>query len=229
MDWLIDETRALSTEEAWEAARTDLGFEAGGRRPPIAVVLRHVTIHNTRKLLGPAEIRLDALFVTARSAGQLYHPGTFAFPGVRAHDDLPIDEGGVLLYLGTPRHFLDITLIASRGGSERTLADLLADHAGELGTVFGDITKLTVVAPQAALITGAAAAAAQLGAAALRLLAETTGRSIGLYRVTWFEHRDRYGLGVHPTDGDRFRKGDMEFAYEIFEESRRRGRSPSDE
>jgi hypothetical protein len=216
--WLIDETQSLSTDEAWEAARHTLGFEDVTSRSPIAVVIHDVTIHDTKKWFGPAEVRLDALFVTATSEDQIYHPGTFIFPGVRDHEDLPIDESGVLLYFGGPHYFLDMSLIASQGGSEKPLGELLAEHTDELGDLLGNVTTLAIAAPQAAAITGAAAAAAKLGGAALRLLSEITGKSIGLYRATWFEHRDRFGLGPHPQDSDRFRKDDFEFRYEVFED-----------
>jgi hypothetical protein len=219
-NWLIDDSRPLSTEAAWEAARTDLGFEGAAQRPPLGVVIRDVTIHNTKKLFGAAEVRLDTLFVTA-AEDQIYQPGTFSFPGVRDRDELPIDEGGLLLYFGSPRYFIDIALIASQDNNGPTLGELLAESADQFGNLLENVTKLAVVVPQAAAITGAAAAAAKLAAAALRLLDEVTGKSIGLYRVTWFEHRDRFGLGPHPSDGDRFRQGDFEFRYEIFQDQPR--------
>jgi hypothetical protein len=227
-NWLIDESRPLSIEDAWEAVRADLGFEGVAQRPPLAVVIRDVTIHNTKKLFGAAEVRLDALFVTA-AEDQIYQPGTFSFPGIRDRDELPIDEGGLLLYFGSPRYFIDMALIASQGGNGPTLGELLAESADQFGNLLGKVTKLAVAVPQAAAITEAAAAAAKLAAVALRLLDGVTGKSIGLYRVTWFEHRDRFGLGPHPGDGDRFRNRDFEFRYEVFEDrpgiSGRPGRS----
>ena len=217
--WLIDETQPLSTEEALEARRSVLGFEDYASRPPIAVTISDVTIHNTRRLFGAAEVRIDALLVTATADDQIYHPGTFVFPGVRDHDQLPIAGKGILVYLGSPRYFLDISLIASQGGSDKTLGELLAENACELGDLLGNVAQLAIGVPQVAAITGAAAAAAKLAAVGLQLLNEITGKSIGLYRVTWFEHRDRFGLGPHPSNTDRFRNGDFEFRYEIFEDT----------
>jgi hypothetical protein len=216
--WLVDETHALSTEQAWDAARSPLAFEDGSDRPPIAVVLRDVTIHDTKKWFDfPAEVRLDALVVTA-NADEVFRPETLNFPGVRDRTDLPIDENGIGVYLGRPRYFLDLAFIASQGGSDKTLGELLAENADNLGDLLGNVTKLAVAVPQAAAVTGAAAAAAKLSAAALRLLGQLTGKSIGLYRVTWWEHRDRFGLGAHPSGADRYRHADFEFRYEIFEE-----------
>ena len=96
---------------------------------------------------------------------------------------------------------------------------MLAQNADHVGSLLGGVTQLTVAAPQAAIITGAAAAAARLGAAALRLLNEITGKSIGVYRVTWFENRHHFGLGPHPAGEDRFRQDEFEFRYEIFEDT----------
>jgi hypothetical protein len=217
--WLIDETRSLSEGDAWDLAEHSLGFEEVESQPPISIVLRNVTIHDTKAWFNrPTEVRLDALVVTAASAEEIYYPATLKFPGVRDKASLPIDEHGVAVYDGRPHYFIDVSLIASQGGDDKTLGELLADNADALAGVLGDVSKLAVAVPQAAAITGAAAAASKLSAAALRLLSELTGKSIGLYRVTWFENRDRFGLGYHPNDGERFRKGDFEFQYEIFQD-----------
>jgi hypothetical protein len=72
--------------------------------------------------------------------------------------------------------------------------------------------------PQVGAITGAASAAVRFSGLMFDILKSITGRTIGLYRASWFEHRDRYGIGVHPTDGERFRKDDLEFRYEIFQD-----------
>ena len=221
-DWLIDETRSLSTVEAKDLAARDLGFEDGQAREPIAISLHDVTIHNTRVWFNrPAEVRIDALIVSPAAEGQIYYPATFDFAGVRNGQPLPIDANGVALYLGRPQYLLDVSLIASQGGSKNganKLLELLAENADNLGNLLGDVTTLAVGAPQVAAATGAATAAAKLSAAALRLLDEWTGRSIGLYRVTWWEHRDGFGVCPHPENGGRFRQGDFEFRYEIFQD-----------
>jgi hypothetical protein len=170
----------------------------------------------------PADIRIDALIVSPAREDDLYHPATFNFSGVRDHQRLPIDTSGVGLYLGRPRHLLDIAIIASQGskdGDDKTLGDLLADNADNLGDLLGNVTALAVPAPPVAAITGAASAVVKLSAAALRLLEAWTGKSIGLYRATWWEHRNRFGLGPHPEDGGLFRQADFEFRYEIFHEA----------
>ena len=219
-EWLVDESQTLTAAEALEATRQELGFDPAAEAA-INVALFDVTIHDTKKWFGPAEVRIDGLVVTpAPAKDQLYHANTFTFPGVRDGQALPIDrDTGLGLYTGWPQYLLDIALIASRGGSDqKTLGELLADSADQLGDLLGDVAKLTIVAPHAAAITGAAAAAARLSGTVLRLLANETGKSIGLYRATWYEHRNRFGLGNHPSDGGLFREQDFSFRYEVFQD-----------
>jgi hypothetical protein len=224
-DWLVDETQPLSKDEAREVARGEFGFQTPGAEVPIAVSLHDVTIHNTRVWFNrPAEVRIDALMVSPTTEESIFHPATYEFSGVQDGQRLPIDKsGGVGLYLGRPKYLLDIALIASQGGPKngeiKTLGELLAENADNLGDLLGNVTTLAAAAPQAAAVTGAAAAAAKLSAAALRLLDQWTGKSIGLYRATWWEHRNQFGLGPHPEDGGHFRERDFEFRYEIFRDS----------
>jgi hypothetical protein len=218
--WLVDETQALTDAEALEATRQELGFDRAAEAA-INVALFDITIHDTKKWFGAAHVRLDAIVITpAPTDDQLYQSTTFNFPGVRDGQALPIDrEAGLGVYTGWPQYFLDVALVASRGSpDQKTLAELLADSGDQLGDLLGNVAKLTIAAPQAAAITGAAAAAAKLSGSALRLLARETGTSIGLYRGTWYEHRNRFGLGIHPPGSDRFRAQDFEFRYEIFQD-----------
>jgi hypothetical protein len=224
-EWLVDESRILTNAEALEATQRELGFDRA-TEPSINVALFDVTIHDTRKRFGPAQVRLDALIVTpAPAQDQLYQANTFTFPGVRDGQALPIDRAaGLGLYTGWPQYLLDVALIASRGGpDQKTLGELLADSADQLGSLLGNVAKLTIAAPHAAAITGAAAAAAKLSGTVLRLLAQETGKSIGLYRATWYEHRDHFGLGNHPADGSLFREQDFAFRYEVFQDRSNEG------
>lgn len=217
--WLFDDRQELSRSDALEESLVDLRFEEAAADAQLAVVLRDATIHETHKLFGRADVRIDALFVTATGDGDLYHPGTFTFGGVKDHDRLPIDEAGMMLYFGRPRYFLDMALIASRGGDDKPLAALLTEHAPSFGELLGGVAALAMGAPAPAALTAAAAAAGNVAALALQLLDQVTGKSIGLYRATWFAQRDRFGIGDHPADGGRFLKGDFEFRYEIFKEA----------
>lgn len=219
-EWLLDESRTLTAAEALEATQQELGFDRA-TEPAINVALFDVTIHDTKKWFGRAQVRIDALVITpAPAEDQLYQANTFTFPGVRDGQALPIDRAASLgLYTGWPQYLLDVAIIASLGGpDQKTLGEMLADSADQLGSLLGNVAKVTIAAPHAAAITGAAAAAAKLSGTVLRLLAQETGKSIGLYRATWYEHRDRFGLGNHPTDGGLFRQQDFAFRYEVFQD-----------
>jgi hypothetical protein len=219
-EWLVDESATLTATEALEATLQELRFDRA-TEAAVNVALFDVTIHDTKKWFGPAEVRVDALVVTpAPTEDQLYHANTFTFPGVRDGQVLPIDrDTGLGLYTGWPQYLLDIALIASRGGQDqKTLAEIMADGADQFGDLLGNVAKLTIAAPQAAAITGAGAAAAKLSGTILRLLAKETGKSIGLYRATWYENRHRFGLGNHPPGGGLFREQDFEFRYEVFQD-----------
>ncbi|WP_448625285.1 hypothetical protein [Geodermatophilus sp. URMC 64] len=224
-DWLIDETETLSRVQEQFEISTTAGFE-GVSATPISVTIRDVTIHDTRRLFGAADIRLDAICVTVPSDGvpDLYSPTTFRFSGVRDHEQLPIDKEakGMLLYSGYPAYFLDVTIAASRAADDQPdLAELLAKESAEISGALGDVSKLAFGVPAVGVVTAAAAAAARLSGVVFRLLSQATGRAIGLYRATWFQNRDDFGLGVHPSDGERFRKDDLEFRYEIFRDEKK--------
>jgi hypothetical protein len=73
---------------------------------------------------------------------------------------------------------------------------------------------LAVAAPQAVAVTAAIGAAATVGNLAAKILAQAAGDTIGLYRTTWLQQRDRFGLGRHPAAGC-FQQKDFEFWYEI--------------
>lgn len=219
-EWQFDESRPLTHEQALEATIRDRRFGPAAEAP-LNAVLREVRIHDTRRWFNlRAFVRLDALVVTpAPDAEQIYHAQTFGFPGVHDGDTLAIEpEAGLGFYTGRPAYLLDVAVIASQGQpGQPTLAELLADSVDRLSDFLGRISPLLAAAPPAAAISGAAAAAASLSGAALRLLDNVTGKSIGLHRVTWYEHRDRFGIGRHPADG-AYRYQDLGFSYEIFQD-----------
>lgn len=218
--WLIDESTVLSEAEALEATRRTFGFDKLNE-PPLNVALHDVLIDNTHQWFGRADIRLDVLVVTpAPTEDQLFQTSTFSFSGVKDGQRLPIDHAtGLGAYTGWPQYFIDLAVVVSRGGQgQKTLAELMAESAAQLGDLLGNVAGLTSAAPYAAAITGAAAGAAKLSSFILRMLDAATGKSIGLYRATWYEHRHRFGLGLHPDDGGHFRQQDFEFRYEIFQD-----------
>jgi hypothetical protein len=222
-DWSIDETTPLSAREAEQAALEPLAFDAETRLAPLGVVLHDVTIHDVKRLFGSANVRIDAIAVTVPAvdgSSELYQPKTFTFPAVSKGARLPIDAG-LLLYLGQPQYFLDLSITASPAKDDAPdLDQLLRDAAPDAGDAFGKIAALAMASPQALAIGAAATAAGHIASMALGLLRAATGNTIGLYRTTWFEHRDAMGLGRHPIeDMTVFRANDLEFWYEIFRDA----------
>jgi hypothetical protein len=54
-----------------------------------------------------------------------------------------------------------------------------------------------------------------LGDLAFKVVAQATSNSIGLYRGSWLQIRDGFGIGRHPEGQDAFRVKDMSFWYQI--------------
>jgi hypothetical protein len=224
--WLIREVAPLDAEALDEIARElpdeRLGTFKGAQDVPfLAVRLKEVTIHDTRKWFGGADVRIDALVVHGHgqpgAAESFYAPQTFRFPNVRDGDRLPIDPTGMLVYYGRPLHFLDLFITASRDRKDSDdLATLLKEQLGsqELQAAFGTLLGLAVAAPQVAVVTAAIGAAALVGNFAYQVVRQATGATIGLYRGSFLQHRDGFGIGTHPDQGAR-RDQDLSLQYEI--------------
>jgi hypothetical protein len=67
-------------------------------------------------------------------------------------------------------------------------------------------------------VTAAVGAAAKLGAFAYQILRRMTGTTVGLFHTSWLQHRDRFGVGRHPSTGE-YRVKDLSFSYEIVVEA----------
>lgn len=216
--WLVDETTPLDQSAIAELDR-QATRSVRGASPRVAVLLREVIVHDVHKLFGAANVRLDALVVHGRNSRnqQFYMPATFRFPSVKDHDSLPIDENGLLIFDGNPLHFLDLSITASRDTTGADdLATLLSRELSNPKTqgAVGALLALGVAAPAAATIAGAVSAAAVLGDIAYRLVRAATGNTIGVYRGSFLQFRDAFGVGKHPGDGGRFRVKDLEFSYD---------------
>ena len=145
IEWLVDDRVPLTAEDLAEIERADVpeGYtvRGGGGAPTLAITLHEVVVHDVRKWFGAADVRLDALIVhgpTSRNDTSCYQPGTFRFNGVKDGQRLAIDTGGLLIFYGKPRYFLDIFITASRDRSDTDdLATLLATQAQspQLGSV----------------------------------------------------------------------------------------------
>jgi hypothetical protein len=230
-DWLLDESDVTPAALALEAGPA--GVTMRGSRPSasLAVRLNDVVIHDTRKWFGGADIRLDTIVVngaTNENGEQegYYQPTTFRFAGVEDGDRLPIDVPGLLVFYGQPAHFLDISILVSRDRSDsKDLGELISGqlNSDTWKSAAGSLLGLAVAAPQVAAITAAIGGAAVIANLAAGLVRSVTGDSIGLYRVSWLQHRDRFGLGRHPEE-NAYRERDLSFWYEIVMDRRRRGR-----
>ena len=224
-EWLVDDSVPLTHADLAEISRAELpaGYtvRGAGSPPTLAITLHDVTVHNVHKWFGGADLRLDALVVHGTSASKnkrYYQPGTFRFSGVRDGQRLAIDTGGLLIFYGKPRHFLDIFITASRDRSDSDdLATMLATQAEspQFGSAIAQVAALAA-GGVAAVIPAALQSAAYLGGLAYKLISNVSGSTLGLYRTSWLQVRDGFGIGPHPDSGVFRPEGaDISFRYEI--------------
>jgi hypothetical protein len=220
--WLFDETpRVTSAEVEASFPAADIRLRSGSRSN-LAVLLNDLVVHETKKLFGGAEVRLDAIVVHGPEAGSgedggFYEPATFRFSGVRDGDRLPVESPGLLVFYGRPRHFLDISVVMSRDRKDSAdLGALIADrlNSSEWQQAAGTVLGLAVAAPPAAAILAGVGAAAVIGNVAAEILRQATGNSIGVYRTSYLQYLHRFGLGRHPEQDQYHHKG-LSFWYEI--------------
>jgi hypothetical protein len=229
--WLFDGTRPLTPSQLDQIDRgladDDLESRGGGRgRPTLAVSVHDVIVHNNRKWFGEADVRLDALVVTgygsSGDSSSFYLAKTAPFARIRDSDALQIGAGGLLLFHGVASHFVDLFLMVSRDRQDSAdLSTLLRSNlqSEDVKAALAGLVGLAVAAPQVAAVVGAISAAGILGDFAYRLLRAATGNTIGLYRNSYLEYRDGFGIGVHPGPGrETFRVNDLSFRYEISQE-----------
>lgn len=218
-NWLIDETSSIDQESLEKSLRESSVMR--GRQPPaLAVRINDMVIHDTKKWFGSADIRLDTLVFHGTKRGEAsgyYQASTIPFSGIRDGDRLPIEYPGHRVYYGHPAHFLDVSIFVSRDTKDSDeLASLIKTEFNsepwKVGA--GAVLAATTIAPQAAAIVGAVAGAATLANIAYNTLKNSTGNTIGLYRASWLQYRDRFGIGRHPEENS-FRQQEFSFWYEI--------------
>lgn len=232
-EWLIDE--AIPPDAvAIEQIQREMSFyqQTRGSRESssqpqainLAVRLQDIMVWDTKKWFGDAQMRLDALVVhgnaTAGEASSIYMPQTFRFPGIKSQDRLPTGENGLLIFYGEALHFLDIFITVSRDRQDsEDLATLLYKNlqSPEIQGAIGTLLGLAVAAPQVSTVTTAIGGASILGNLAYQILSKVTGDTIGLYRNSWLQYRDGFGIGRHPQTGSHKVK-DLSFWYEIIRE-----------
>lgn len=229
--WLIDKATPPDNEAIEQMEREIRSNQRGGRESVslpqtinLAIRLQDIMIWDTKKWFGDADIRLDALVVhghsTAGEAASFYMPQTFRFPGIQKRDRLPTGENGLLIFFGQALHFLDIFITVSRDRQDsEDLATLLYKNlqSSEVQGAVGTLLGLGMAAPQVSTVTTAIGGASILGNFAYQILSQVTGDTIGLYRNSWLQYRDGFGIGRHPHDGSHKVK-DLSFWYEIIRE-----------
>jgi hypothetical protein len=229
--WLIDEAVPPDAVTIEQIERELNSNPRSGResfsQPQVenlAVRLQDIMIWDTKKWFGDADIRLDALVVhgnaTQGNSTSAYVPKTFRFPGIKDQDRLPTGENGLLIFYGNALHFLDIFITVSRDRKDTDdLATLLSQQlqSTELQGAVGTLVGLAVAAPQVSTVTTAIGGASILGNLAYRILSKVTGNTIGLYRNSWLQYRDEFGIGRHPQTGSH-KVRDLSFWYEIIKE-----------
>jgi hypothetical protein len=219
-DWLIsevpDDVESAVLDDQALGALTQSRGESEPSEPALAISINDIVIHETRKWFGGAAIRLDILVVHGNAATAAedgwYTCTTRVFPDV--HDGQRLNTDGMLLFLGWPRHFLDLFIIASRDTKDaEELGDLLRERLAtdDTQSTVGRIAGL-VAAPEAMVVAAAAGAALKVGSLAFDLVGAVTSRSVGVYQRSWLEHADAFGLGRHPAgEADSIRAGDFSF------------------
>jgi hypothetical protein len=223
--WLVDELHLPDEHDLEPVAVSPPGTFASKQASVskrLGVLLRNVVCHDVQKMFGGAEIRLDALVVhgagTKEDPSSFYMPGTFRFADIRDHQRLPIDpDHGMLIFEGVPKHFLDIFLIASRDRKDSDdLASLIKETLSDTKNqaMLASLVGIGVAAPPVAALSAAIGAAVMLGDLAYQIVRSVSDKTIGMYRVSFMDHRDKFGIGRHPEGGGTFTEHGLEFWYE---------------
>lgn len=191
-------------------------------RARLAIRLLDVVVHSNRRWFGEASVRLDVLVVHGggRSPMVEYAPSTFLFPRIADGDHLPIGQGGLLLFHGQPKWFLDMFVMLSRDKPGiAPLPGLVVELAMSDAVVSLEANALAMAGgvPDPQVLALALQSTLAVGQAALTYLGKETRSTIGLYRDSWLPGRDQWGVGRHPQHGLLTTK-DVSLAFEIVQE-----------
>ena len=227
MEWLIDDAKPISAEtkrEIAEGLKATLRSQRGEKRgsgAALAIRLKNMVVHDTRKWFGGADIRVDTLVIHGPNpnvdAKTYYQPTTLRFAGVHDNDRLAVGDPGLLIFYGHPLHFVDISISVSRDRKDtQDLAQLVDTRlsTNNFKTAATALAGLAVAAPQAAAVVAGVKAAATLANISAQLVHQATSATIALYHNSYTQSADAFGLGRHPTEGER-RVNDLSFSYEI--------------
>lgn len=224
MSQFLFEDSAHAIEQLQEGAGV-ASLAGGGPETdtPMALVLNELLVHNNRRFFGSANVRADTIVVQgnlldSETPRNFYSPSTLRFSGIGDGEALPIDDHGITLYYGWPRHFIDLSVIVSRDDDgKKSLSELLVDELGsdDFSEAIRVLALLAGAAnPTAAAIIGAIGAAKSLASIALKVLGELNQPTIGLYRGTRLAHPGSFGLGRNPDVGT-YRADEMSLSFDV--------------
>ncbi len=218
--WLMDESVAVDPRNPDSFMPVGSALKLRGGTASLAVRINDVIIHDNRKLFGGSDIRMDVIVqqgLPQNENSPFYQPSTFRFPGVKKGDKLSISAPGLLIFYGRPAYFLDISVLVSRDRKDsEDLGTLISKqvNSDSWKSAASPLLNLAMTQPQALLVTAAVSGAVTIASLIWEILRKATGDTIGLYRTSWLQRRDRFGLGRHPETGT-YREQDLEFWYEI--------------
>ena len=225
-NWLINESKLINDQDIEEMERelADAvpNTRSGQLSHNIAVSLHDIVIFDNKKWFGEADIRIDTLIITgcgvSNEPSSFYMPKTARFSGIKDGSQLPIGDGGLLIYYGKALHFIDICIMISRDRKDTdNLISIFTQglQSKEGKNAFESLVGLSN-SYQAPEIMAAISSVTLLGNLAYKMLRNISGNTIGLYRNTHLQYRDRYGIGLHPGSPKNFYLvNDLSFRYEI--------------
>jgi hypothetical protein len=217
--WLFDESQSIDVQ-SMEASIPKTALRMRGQPPPpLAIRINDLIVHDTQKWFNSADIRLDCMVVYGQQndeAQDYYSASTFRFGGIKDNDRLPIERPGQRIFYGHPSSFLDVSIFVSRDTRDSDELSAAIDREMNTDVWQGAASAVLTAVPgaTAAAIVGGIGGAAAIANATYKILKNVTGNTIGLYRTSWLQYRDRFGLGRHPEQGS-FRQQDFSFWYEI--------------
>ena len=220
-NWLIDETRIIDVKALEKEITHGIAMRSSKRTPPaLAIRINDLIIHDTKKWFGLASnIRVDTLVVhgSGTEDEKIYHENTFRFSGIKDNQRLAIEHPGQKIFYGHPNYFMDISIFVSRDtGDSDELSSLINSslNSQEWKDASSSILALTSLAPQAGVIASAVGGAASIANVIYKILKNVTGNTIGLYRSSYLQKADSFGIGRHPDSGS-YRQQDFSFWYEV--------------
>lgn len=221
--WLLQEEEtfkpSLLIRSAARASRADAVH---------AILLRAVRILDNRRLFFSSDIIVYCVVVDGypdMKSGMPFWTQQYDFFKVKDGATLPIDpEGGLLLYHGRPREFLNLYLLAIRNTeASREFAKLLKENfvAQGLGTLAGAAVSIYANLPPEVTVPAARDLTTTAVDTTIDYFARRGNLVIGVYYASLIGGSGNYGLGYHPSDFPESLLncgGGLELAYEVLKQ-----------